>query len=96
MQQVLASHTSSKTTERYSHVRLRDLAGAVGKLPTMLADAPGGDRAAYAQLTFGADRRGGFGMAPDDKTPDAPSAGTNPNHFLGKWLGWRDGAIDGS
>src|SRR5262249_40750393 len=34
--QELAGHSDSKLTERYSHVRLHDLAGAVGKLPSIL------------------------------------------------------------
>jgi hypothetical protein len=34
--QVLAGHSTSALTERYTHVRLRDLAGAVEKLPSLL------------------------------------------------------------
>ncbi len=47
--QELAGHSKSSMTERYTHVRLHDLAGAVEKLPALLpveavTDAPEGDR----------------------------------------------------
>src|SRR5262249_20408159 len=39
--QELAGHSTSKLTERYTHVALHDLAGAVEKLPSILpAPAP--------------------------------------------------------
>jgi hypothetical protein len=36
--QELAGHSTSKLTERYSHRRLHDLAGAVEKLPNFLPE----------------------------------------------------------
>jgi hypothetical protein len=87
VRQELAGHRSSKTTERYSHVRLRDLAIAVGRLPTMLAgppDAPGGGESTHVPLTFGADSSGGFAMAADDGGREATSAGAEPNPLSGK------------
>jgi integrase len=42
--QELAGHSDSKLTERYTHVRLHDLAGAVEKLPSILPqDRPEGE-----------------------------------------------------
>jgi integrase/recombinase XerC len=38
--QELAGHSTSKLTERYSHRRLHDLAGAVEKMPKLTADHP--------------------------------------------------------
>jgi integrase len=39
--QELAGHSKSSLTERYTHVRLHDLAGAVEKLPSFLPDVSG-------------------------------------------------------
>ena len=75
VQQELAGHSSSKTTERYSHVRLRDLAGAVDKLPAMV---PAGG-VAYVPLTFGAGSGGGLPMATEGETPEPPTGGGRRN-----------------
>ena len=40
--QELAGHSTSALTERYSHRRLHDLAGAVEKLPTLVTPLPTG------------------------------------------------------
>src|SRR5438045_3154757 len=42
--QVLAGHSKPELTARYSHRRLNDLAGAVGKFPTLLPSASVADR----------------------------------------------------
>ena len=83
VQQVLAGHSSSKTTERYSHVRLRDLAGAIDKLPTMLSAQPI-EEPAYLQLTFAADSGGGVPIVNECETPNIPTAGITTNPFSGK------------
>src|SRR5262249_37024420 len=38
--QELAGHSTSKLTERYTHVRLHDMAGAVDRLPSVLPTDP--------------------------------------------------------
>ena len=48
--QELAGHSTSKLTERYTHVRLHDLAGAVDKMPSFLPTLPA-DEAASMKAT---------------------------------------------
>ena len=72
VQQELAGHSSSQTTERYSHVRLDDLAGAVDRLPAMLSTVTTVE-SAYLLLTFAADSGGGFPIVNECETPNIPT-----------------------
>jgi integrase/recombinase XerC len=91
VQQELAGHTSSKTTERYSHVRLRDLAGAVDKLLAMfvpMIDFPDEGVAAYVPLTFAPESGRGFPIAPEFETIEGITAGSRSNPIAGKAIEW--------
>jgi integrase len=65
--QELAGHSTSSLTERYSHRRLHDLAGAVEKLPSLLpAEAPSTAEKAVLRAT------GTDGATPDASDQQAP------------------------
>jgi integrase/recombinase XerC len=94
VQQELAGHKSSRTTERYSHVRLIDLAGAVDRLPATVGmglpvpaasdtrTASKGDEGgapAYVPLTFAPDSGGGLATAPDEGAVSRPGSRVGAN-----------------
>ncbi len=84
--QELAGHSTPVLTARYAHVGLRDQAGAVEKLPSILPEAG----FAYRPLTGASDANGGKRASTDKTDPESPDSGPRRKSRNAKQLGRPD------